>query len=61
MLTALGVCLTTAAVGCAVVWLAVHVLAGVPEPAHPLVDAAELLKIALASGLSEWAATAQTS
>ncbi len=60
MLTAVGVFLATAFAGCAVVWLAVHVLADVPEPAHPLVDAAELLKFAMATGLSEWTAAART-
>jgi hypothetical protein len=59
LLTALGVSLFVAVGSCAVLWLAVHLLTGVPEDGRPLADGAELLKIALAVGLSEWAEAAQ--
>ncbi len=55
----LGVCLTTAAGSCAVLWLASHVLAGVSADDLPLADVTELLKVALAVGLSKWTAAAQ--
>jgi hypothetical protein len=59
LLTVLGLCLTIAAGSCAVLWLAVHVLDGVSEDGLPMVDGVELLKVALAAGLSKWTAAAQ--
>ena len=59
LLTALGLCVVTAVGSCAVLWLAVHVLAGVTEDERPLADAVELLKVPLAIGLSKWADAAQ--
>jgi hypothetical protein len=40
----------------AVLWLAAHVLTRVPEDEPPMADVVELLKVALAVGLSKWAA-----
>jgi hypothetical protein len=59
VLAVLGLCLTTAIGSCAVLWLAVHVVDGVSEDGLPLADGVELLKVALAAGLSKWAAAAQ--
>jgi hypothetical protein len=52
-------CLAIALGSCAVLWLALHVPAGASEDGRPLVDGVELLKVALAAGLSNWAAAAQ--
>jgi hypothetical protein len=58
-LTVLALSAATVIGSCAVLWLAVHVLDGVSEDGLPLADGVELLKVALAAGLSKWAAAAQ--
>jgi len=55
----LGFCLAMALGSCAVLWLALHVPAGASGDGRPLVDGVELLKVALAAGLSKCAAAAQ--
>jgi hypothetical protein len=59
LLTALALCSAVAIGSCAVLWLAVHVLTDVSDDGLPLADGVELLKVALAAGLSKWAAAAQ--
>jgi hypothetical protein len=41
----------------AVLWLAAHVLTHVPDGDVPMADVVDLLKVALAAGLSKWAAS----
>ena len=58
MLAALAVVLTTIGTSSGILWLAAHLLphaAGRGDHEPPVADAVELLKVALAAGLSKWA------
>jgi hypothetical protein len=59
LVTVLGLGLATVCGSGAVLWLAVHVLTRVPEGDVPMADVVDLLKVALAAGLSKWAASGQ--
>ena len=59
IVTVLGLGLATVCGSGAVLWLAAHVLTQVPDGDVPMADVVDLLKVALAAGLSKWAASGQ--
>ena len=59
LVTVLGLGLATVCGSGAVLWLAAHVLTHVPDGDVPMADVVDLLKVALAAGLSKWAASGQ--
>ena len=59
LVTVLGLGLATVCGSGVVLWLAAHVLTHVPDGDVPMADVVDLLKVALAAGLSKWAASGQ--